>query len=228
MEHVFQIERGIGVFELGIRDRVGAEMRNVRKRDVMEKSRRQYVLLERDGVINRRGACGSVTSWDHFEFLPYALDALRLLAEHGCVALILSNQAVGRGLLASKELDTITRRFLLDVALSGGNIAQVYYCRHTAEDSCNCHKPRPGLIVRAQVEHHFVLEDTFLVDDSSAGLLAAEAMGCPSILIRRDAFLENRHTRQEPPVVACNLYEAAELILVAHQVQHQERLLVRL
>ena len=199
-----------------------------KKKNTVQTSRRRYVLLERDGVINRRGPCGSVTSWDHFEFLPKALDALRLLAENDCVTLVISNQAVGRGFLSSTDLDTITRRFLLEVALSGGNIAQVYYCRHAAEDSCNCHKPRPGLILRAQIEHRFVPENTFLVDDSSAGLLAAEATGCPSILIRREAFLENRNARHEPPIVACNLYEAVELILAAHQVDRQEHMLAPL
>src|SRR5690242_20015289 len=103
-------------------------MRGLRcSRPVVESSQRRYVLLERDGVINRRGPCGSLTSWDNFEFLPRALDGLRLLAENDCVALVVSNQpAVGRGLLSSADLDTITRRFLLEVALSVGNIAQVY------------------------------------------------------------------------------------------------------
>src|SRR5258707_7564706 len=100
-----------------------------------ETKRKHYVLLERDGVINRRGRCGSVKSWEEFEFLPRALDALRLLAENGCTTLIVSNQgAVGQGLLATNDLDAITRRFLLEVALSGGNIEQVYYCLHASAD----------------------------------------------------------------------------------------------
>jgi D-glycero-D-manno-heptose 1,7-bisphosphate phosphatase len=101
----------------------------------MSATEKRYVLLDRDGVINRRIFGGYVTSWDEFEFLPRALEALRLLAQNGYTALVVSNQAcVAEGLLSSKDLDTITRRFLLEVALSRGNIAQVYYCRHRAED----------------------------------------------------------------------------------------------
>ncbi len=185
-------------------------------------------MLERDGVINRRVPGGCVTSWDQFEFLPRALDALRLLAENSYTALVVSNQAgVGKGVLSSKDLDAITRRFLLEVALSGGNITQVYYCRHSAEDLCNCHKPRPGLIVRAQVEHRFVAEETFLVDGSPGALQAADAAGCPAILIRRESFLEDRRAREELPIVASNLYEAAELILAARDVYQPERALLR-
>jgi D-glycero-D-manno-heptose 1,7-bisphosphate phosphatase len=194
----------------------------------MDPTKRRYVLLERDGVINRRVPGGCITSWDHFEFLPRALDALRMLAENGYTALVVSNQAgVGKGLLSSSDLDAITRRFLLEVALSGGNVTHVYYCRHAPEDLCNCHKPRPGLIVRAQIEHKFAPEETFLVDDTPDALRAADAAGCPAILIRRGSFLETRSTCQESPLVACNLYEAAELILAAQEIHQRETALVR-
>jgi D-glycero-D-manno-heptose 1,7-bisphosphate phosphatase len=182
----------------------------------MSATEKRYVLLDRDGVINRRKHSGYVTSWDEFEFLPRALEALRLLAQNGYTALVVSNQAcVAEGLLSSKDLDTITRRFLLEVALSRGNIAQVYYCRHRAEDECGCRKPRPGLLRRARAEHGFAPETTFFVGDCPGDLRTADDAGCPMILIRRTAFLEVRCAHDESPIVACNLYEAAELILAA-------------
>jgi len=107
-------------------------------------TKKRYVLLDRDGIINRRMPGGYVTSWNQFEFLPRALEALCLLADNGYTALVISNQAcVGEGLLSSENLDVITQRFLVEVALSGGNIAQVYYCRHSPQDRCGCRKPRP-------------------------------------------------------------------------------------
>ena len=39
------------------------------------------LLLDRDGVINRRIIDGYVTSWEEFEFLPGVLEALRLFAQ---------------------------------------------------------------------------------------------------------------------------------------------------
>jgi D-glycero-D-manno-heptose 1,7-bisphosphate phosphatase len=180
----------------------------------------RYVLLDRDGVINRRMTGGYVTSWAQFEFLPRALEALRLLANNGYCALVLSNQAcVGEGLLTSRDLDGITQRFLLEVALSGGNIAQVYYCRHDPEDECLCRKPRTGLFRLAQMEHRFVPETTFFVGDSAGDIRAADDAGCRMILIRRTSFLEASNERGELTPIACNLYEAAELILAARQTE---------
>jgi len=175
---------------------------------------RRHVLLDRDGVINRRVPSGYVTSWDQFHFLPRVLDGLRFLAEHGYIALVISNQAcVGKGLLSSNDLETITRRFLLEVALTGGNIGHVYYCKHKEEDRCGCRKPLPGLLLRARVEHHFEPEETFFIGDSKSDMAAAEAAGCPSVLIRRDAFLERHIPGASRPIITSNLYEAAELVV---------------
>ena len=189
----------------------------------MSANEKRYVLLDRDGVINRRMPSGYVRSWDPFEFLPRALEALRLLALQGYTAQVVSNQAcVAEGLLSPRDLDAITHRFLREVALSGGNIAQVYYCRHRAADQCHRRKPRPGLLRRALAEHRFAPEATFFVGDCPGDLRAADDLGCSMILIRRTAFLEIRRAHEESPIVACNLYEAAELILASQYTQPRE------
>jgi histidinol phosphatase-like enzyme len=103
----------------------------------------------------------------------------------------------------------------LEVALSGGNIAQVYYCRHSAAEECGCRKPKLGLLRRAYLEHRFAPERTFFVSDSPGDCRAADDAGCRTILIERMSFLEERRAHEESPMVACNLYEAAEFIVAA-------------
>jgi D-glycero-D-manno-heptose 1,7-bisphosphate phosphatase len=174
----------------------------------------RFVLLDRDGVINRRVMGGYVTSWGQFEFLPGALEGLRLLAEHGYAALVISNQAcVGKKLLTVSDLEMITHRFMMEAALAGGNIAQVYYCVHLAEERCSCRKPEPGLIHRAQLDYGFTPRDTFFIGDSPGDIAAAANAGCESIFLRRQAFLERREADERSLPVASNLYEAAEIVL---------------
>ena len=188
----------------------------------MSKQQQHFVLLDRDGVINRRVLGGYVTEWQQFEFLPRTLEALRLLMENGYGALVISNQAcVGKRLLSVSDLDLITHRFMLQVALAGGNITQVYYCVHVAEDRCNCRKPQPGLIQRAQLDYGFVPQDTFFVGDSPEDIEAAAKAGCPSTLVRRDAFLENHKPGQTPFPVASNLYEAAQIIIARQRTEYE-------
>ncbi len=174
----------------------------------------RYVLLDRDGVINRRIAGGYVTSWGQFEFLPGSLEGLRMLAENGYAALVISNQAcVGKKLLNVSQLETITQRFLTEVALAGGNIRQVYYCVHEESERCSCRKPQPGAILRAQLDYAFEPQSTYFVGDAAADLQAATSAGCPGILVRRDAFLEPPSMAKTGPLVASNLYEAAIMIV---------------
>jgi D-glycero-D-manno-heptose 1,7-bisphosphate phosphatase len=101
----------------------------------------------------------------------------------------------------------------MEAALAGGNIIQVYYCVHGAEDGCSCLKPQPGLIRRAQLDYGFVPQNTFFVGDSREDIAAAASAGCPSILVRREAFLEKREVGERPRTVTSNLFEAAQVII---------------
>ncbi len=187
----------------------------------MPNQAQRFVLLDRDGVINRRIMGSYVTSWEQFEFLPRVLEALRFLSENGYAALVISNQAcVGKKLLTTAHLERITQRFLTQVALAGGNIKQVYYCVHVAKDDCNCRKPNPGSIHRAQLDYAFEPRTTYFVGDSPEDLRAAGRAGCPAVLVRRDAFLESRLPGESQPMVASNLYEAATMIVARQAHSH--------
>lgn len=173
----------------------------------------KFILLDRDGVINRRIVDGYVTSWDRFVFLPRAMDGLRLLAEHGYAALIVSNQAAAaKGLISPAELDAITRRFLGEVEKEGGRIEGVYYCLHRPEDGCDCRKPKPGLLRRAQAEHGFSFQETFLLGDAESDLVAAASVGSPAIMISEDGE-RFTHGSLRPLAILPSLYAAAEFVI---------------
>lgn len=179
----------------------------------MERGTRDFVMLDRDGVINRRTANGDVTCWREFAFLPGALETLRLLKEREYRVVVVSNQScVGRGLVSCQELQAFTRRMLLEVALAGGAIANVYYCPHTPEDFCECRMPQPGLLLRAMEESSAWPAQAHLISDAQSGREAAMRAGCRSLRIRRGAFLEDgRH--DDSGSTASDLREAAEMIL---------------
>jgi D-glycero-D-manno-heptose 1,7-bisphosphate phosphatase len=173
-----------------------------------------FVLLDRDGVINRRIVGGYVTCWEKFVFLPGALEGLRLLAEKNYHPIVVSNQAgVGKGLMTAADLQDITRRFLEEVEAHGGRIRRVYYCTHRAEDDCQCRKPKPGLLLNAQAEHHFAFEDTFFIGDSESDLLAAQAVGCPAIMVSNAPSAGFEKLPHAPQVTVPSLLAAAAFLL---------------
>jgi len=173
-----------------------------------------FVLLDRDGVINQRIAGGYVTCWEKFVFLPDALEALRLLTERNYHVIVISNQAgVGKGLMTAADLQEITRKFIEEVEAHGGRISSVYYCTHRAEDECQCRKPKPGLLLMAQAEHHFAFEDTFLIGDSESDLLAAHAVGCPAIMVSAAPAAGLEELPHAPRATVPSLLVAAAFLL---------------
>jgi D-glycero-D-manno-heptose 1,7-bisphosphate phosphatase len=175
----------------------------------------KHILLDRDGVINRRILNGYVTSWQQFEFLPQVLDALRLLTESGYRVIVVSNQAgVGKGLMSSETLADITAHFVEEVERNGGRVERVYYCPHRDHDGCECRKPKPGLLLQAQREHLFAFADTFLVGDSQRDLMAARHVGCPAILVGGgEVNVDAKEWPSEPEAILPDLYAAARFIL---------------
>jgi D-glycero-D-manno-heptose 1,7-bisphosphate phosphatase len=142
--------------------------------------RRKTVILDRDGVLNRKPPRAHyVRSWDEFEWLPGAREALRLLNESGYRVVVVSNQAgIARGAMTENQLGDIHRRMRQEARLAGGEIEAVYYCAHDWGAGCECRKPNPGMLFQAQRELHLDLSRTLFVGDDPRDREAAERAGC--------------------------------------------------
>jgi histidinol-phosphate phosphatase family protein len=163
------------------------------------------VLLDRDGVINRRRP-DFVRSWAEFEFLPGALEALRRLRAAGSRVVVLTNQsAVGRGLLGHDQLDLIHARMRAAVEDAGGRIDAVLACVHAPRDGCGCRKPAPGLFHRAARELRVDLGRSVMVGDARTDIEAARAAGCDAVWVGPEAVPGHATT-------AHDLLEAVRLV----------------
>jgi D-glycero-D-manno-heptose 1,7-bisphosphate phosphatase len=141
------------------------------------------VLLDRDGVINRNRS-DYVKSWQEFEFLPGALDALRALAERQVRVVVVSNQsAVGRGIIARRELDRINGQMLAMVSAHGGRIDGVLCCPHAPGAACACRKPRPGLLLEALSRFRLDPGHSYMVGDAMSDLDAARSAGIHFVMV---------------------------------------------
>ncbi len=177
------------------------------------------VFVDRDGVINRLGPDGGyVTRWEHFEFLPGALEALAVLRERGCRVVVVTNQScIGRGVARHEEVRAINRLMEEAVEAAGGHIEATYLCPHRPEDGCGCRKPKPGLFFLARDDLGIDLARSVVVGDHATDMAAASSIGAAAVLVRtgHGARTEAEGTVR-PHVVVNDLREAAEWI-VTHQ-----------
>ncbi len=143
--------------------------------------REPTVILDRDGVLNRKQPQAQyVRNWSEWEWCPGSLEALRLLREAGYRAIVATNQAgIGRGAMTDTDLDAVHDHMTQEIRQAGGRIDAIYYCPHDWEDGCECRKPKPGLLHRAQRDFHLDLTRTPYIGDDARDAATADAAGCP-------------------------------------------------
>ncbi|GAB4361131.1 MAG: D-glycero-beta-D-manno-heptose 1,7-bisphosphate 7-phosphatase [Immundisolibacter sp.] len=148
---------------------------------------RRWVVLDRDGVINRDSPdyIRSPTDWQP---LPGALTAIARLSAAGFGLAVASNQSgIGRGYLDRPTLEAIHARLHEQVTAAGGRLAAIAYCPHTPADRCACRKPRPGLLKQLMAECGFAANDALMIGDSARDIEAARAAGMAALAVGADA-----------------------------------------
>jgi histidinol-phosphate phosphatase family protein len=141
------------------------------------------VFLDRDGVINRKAPEGDyVTSWERFEFLPDALEGLRMLAASPLSIAVVTNQrGVALGRMTVEQVEEIHDRMRAEVQAAGGRIDVIRYCPH--DRGCRCRKPEVGMFEDAASALGIRLSDTAVVGDRASDMLAAERIGALRVLV---------------------------------------------
>jgi histidinol-phosphate phosphatase family protein len=164
-------------YSVGSIERLGATERFL--------ARRPAVILDRDGVLNRRPPRAQyVTTPEEFDWLPGALQALALLKEAGYLVAVVSNQAgIGRGAMTEADLVEVNARMSTEAAEAGGRIDALYHCPHDWDEGCECRKPAPGMLFQAQHDLDLDLTRTPFIGDDERDGQAAAAAGEPFVMV---------------------------------------------
>ena len=150
---------------------------------------RPAVFMDRDGTISEE--VGYVNHLSRYRLLPRSLEAIRLVNEAGLLAVVTTNQSgVARGYFSQALVEEVHARLQALAAQGGARLDAIYYCpHHPAEGSppwrasCDCRKPKPGMILRATREHDIDLAHSFVVGDSVVDIEAGASAGVPGVLV---------------------------------------------
>src|SRR5215831_13192028 len=150
----------------------------------------RMVFLDRDGTINVD---------THFpyqvemlEFVPKALQGLRLLTALPVDIAVVSNQAgIALGIFTKEQMSQFNSALRLKVESAKGRIDAFYFCPHLEQkhlppgiSACECSKPSPGMLFEAAKDFDLDLSKSFLVGDKSSDIEAGKSAGCITILVR--------------------------------------------
>lgn len=141
------------------------------------------VFLDRDGVINEE--LNYVHRIENFHFLPEVLGACSRIVSAGFRLVVITNQAgIARGYYTLADLDILHSWMSERFREAGAPLSGIYFCPHHPDGrieiytkSCDCRKPAPGLILRAQRELNIDLRHSVLVGDKVSDIHAGRAAG---------------------------------------------------
>jgi D-glycero-D-manno-heptose 1,7-bisphosphate phosphatase len=153
------------------------------------------VFLDRDGVINEMVPSlegpDSPRSADEFHLLPGAGAAVRRLNELGLPVVVVSNQpGVAKGKFPAANLNAITERMVEALEDDLASLQGIYYCMHHPQavvdeyrTSCDCRKPKPGLLLQAAKDMKLELIGSYMVGDQSRDMRAGKSVGCTTLFV---------------------------------------------
>jgi D-glycero-D-manno-heptose 1,7-bisphosphate phosphatase len=180
---------------------------------------RRAIFLDRDGTLNVD--VGFTHRAEDLQLLPNAVAGLARMQELGFVLLITTNQSgIARGYFTEPDMHAFNRALVARLQDEGITISGIYFCPfHPTEgvgryqNDSPLRKPRPGMILQAAAEHGIELAESFAIGDKTSDILAGQAAGCRTILVRTGVGREHeKDPTAQPDFVADDLLKAARFV----------------
>ncbi|WP_456274696.1 HAD-IIIA family hydrolase [Bacillus sp. AK031] len=169
----------------------------------------EAVFVDRDGTI---GGTGHFIHPQNFSPHSFSRAALQILKDNKIKIFACTNQhRISRGEAALEDFYKEFQLLEFDDA---------FICPHRSDHDCNCHKPKPGMLLEASKKYKLDLTKTvFIGDVGSTDMLAAHSVGAMKILVLtgwgRSSLNKYRDKWEgiEPDYVAENLLDAVKWVI---------------
>ncbi len=181
------------------------------------------VFLDRDGVITKEPP-HYAHRIDQLKLITKSAEAIRLLNESEFKVIVVSNQSgVARGYYQEKDIEIYNMAMQKKLEEKNAYIDAIYYCPHYPEATikmykidCDCRKPKPGMLKRAEKDLNLDLKHSFLVGDKMSDIETGYRAGCKTILVLtgqgNDELKKNLKMKIKPNYISKDLFTAIQII----------------
>jgi rfaE bifunctional protein nucleotidyltransferase chain/domain len=147
---------------------------------------RRLAFVDRDGTLIRD------VPFLHdpalVELMPGVAEGLKALEDAGFTLVMVTNQqGIGLGYYTESDFIEVNRALFRQLAPADVRISRIYYCPHSLADECECRKPGSLLLKQAMSYYAAAPERCCFIGDSQADCVAAQSIGCASILVSAKA-----------------------------------------
>tara|TARA_X000000368_G_scaffold44500_1_gene31963 strand:- start:38 stop:523 length:486 start_codon:yes stop_codon:yes gene_type:complete len=151
------------------------------------------LFLDRDGVINQKLEGRYVTNFNEFVFVKNSDLAIRKLHKIFKRILIVTNQqGIGKGIMTEDDLNLLHLQMQRKLNPDFDLIDKIYFCPCLEGDSCNCRKPKTGMLEEAKLDYpEIIIKNSFLIGDSESDIEAGNKFGLKTIKVNETFTLNN-------------------------------------
>jgi len=157
---------------------------------IRQNKKRPAVFLDRDGVLNVDHAY--VHRIEDFEWIPGAVDAVKLANDRGFYVFLATNQAgIARGFYGEEQVGILHSYMQRTLRAFGAHLDDIRYCPYHAEGrvasytrASNWRKPEPGMILDLMKHWPIDRGNSLVIGDKQDDMLAAERAGIRGFMFR--------------------------------------------
>lgn len=163
---------------------------------------KKIAFIDRDGTINVDN--NYLYKIEEFEFLPGAIDGLKILQDKNFLLIIVTNQSgIGRGYYTEQDFHILNNwmKKILEEQYDI-HIEAVYFCPHLPNAKiekykkvCNCRKPKIGMFTQAindmKCKYNIDIKNSIAIGDNSRDLIICNKLGIQGYLLNNFDTFEN-------------------------------------
>ena len=148
---------------------------------------KKILFIDRDGTLIHEPDDFQVDRLDKVRFVDDVLPSLLQLRDHGYCFVMVSNQdGLGTDAFPLADFEAPHSLVINLFESQGIRFDEVFICPHLPEDSCECRKPRTGLLTRFLAANDIDLASSAVIGDRQTDMELAERIGVPGLLVNCD------------------------------------------
>ena len=121
---------------------------------------------------------------EDFIWIDGSKEAIKKLNDAGYFVIMISNQAgIGRGVMTIDDFNAVQDKMQSDLREIGAHIDAVYFCPHGWDENCECRKPKPGMLYKAQKDYSINLTECVMIGDDERDVETAHNADMKGILV---------------------------------------------
>jgi D-glycero-D-manno-heptose 1,7-bisphosphate phosphatase len=161
----------------------------------MMRNNQKTIFLDRDGVINKE--VGYLYKIEDFAFIQGVFKACKYFQDLGYKLIIITNQSgIARGYYSEDDFHTMTKWMIEQFNAQNIDILDVFFCPHGPDSTCQCRKPRPGMLLEAQDKYNIDIKNSWMIGDKEADVEAANAAGIDNtILVKSGHIIDEANSK---------------------------------